>query len=203
MGALPLDGGIDHILVDEAQDTSPLQWQVIERLAQDSPAARAPGPTSAHDLRRRRQEAVDLFLPGRRSPQRSTGCRPSRAASGYGAAAQEHGAGTFLPLRASDPRSVDATFAGPRVGRLTAMQPHAFKTRMPGRVDLWPVVATRKARRTPPGTTRRSAGATPRHPASPAHRARGCRRDDRNGHHDPVPADADGTACGPSRPAMS
>ena len=28
-----LDGGIDHILVDEAQDTSPTQWQVIERLA--------------------------------------------------------------------------------------------------------------------------------------------------------------------------
>ena len=28
-----LDGGIDHILVDEAQDTSPAQWQVIERLA--------------------------------------------------------------------------------------------------------------------------------------------------------------------------
>ncbi len=28
-----LDGGIDHILVDEAQDTSPLQWQVIESLA--------------------------------------------------------------------------------------------------------------------------------------------------------------------------
>ena len=27
-----LDGGIDHILVDEAQDTSPKQWQVIEKL---------------------------------------------------------------------------------------------------------------------------------------------------------------------------
>ena len=30
-----LDGGIDHILVDEAQDTSPVQWQVIERMAQE------------------------------------------------------------------------------------------------------------------------------------------------------------------------
>jgi ATP-dependent helicase/nuclease subunit A len=28
-----LDGGLDHILVDEAQDTSPLQWQVIRALA--------------------------------------------------------------------------------------------------------------------------------------------------------------------------
>jgi ATP-dependent helicase/nuclease subunit A len=28
-----LDGGLDHILVDEAQDTSPAQWQVIDALA--------------------------------------------------------------------------------------------------------------------------------------------------------------------------
>lgn len=28
-----LDGGLDHILVDEAQDTSPLQWKIVEALA--------------------------------------------------------------------------------------------------------------------------------------------------------------------------
>lgn len=30
-----LDGGLDHILVDEAQDTSPQQWQVIASLAEE------------------------------------------------------------------------------------------------------------------------------------------------------------------------
>ncbi len=30
-----LDGGIDHILIDEAQDTSPEQWTVIEKLAEE------------------------------------------------------------------------------------------------------------------------------------------------------------------------
>ena len=30
-----LDGGVDHILVDESQDTSPDQWRVVERLADD------------------------------------------------------------------------------------------------------------------------------------------------------------------------
>src|SRR5690606_20180163 len=30
-----LDAGIDHILVDESQDTNPEQWQVIEALAGD------------------------------------------------------------------------------------------------------------------------------------------------------------------------
>lgn len=28
-----LDGGLDHILVDEAQDTAPSQWQVVQRIA--------------------------------------------------------------------------------------------------------------------------------------------------------------------------
>ena len=30
-----LDGGIDHVLVDEAQDTSPTQWSVIRQLTQE------------------------------------------------------------------------------------------------------------------------------------------------------------------------
>lgn len=30
-----LDGGIDHLLVDEAQDTSPAQWHIIELLSQE------------------------------------------------------------------------------------------------------------------------------------------------------------------------
>ena len=30
-----LDGGIDHILIDEAQDTSPTQWRIIEKLSQE------------------------------------------------------------------------------------------------------------------------------------------------------------------------
>jgi ATP-dependent helicase/nuclease subunit A len=35
-----LDGGIDHILIDEAQDTSPEQWAVIEKLATEFFAGR-------------------------------------------------------------------------------------------------------------------------------------------------------------------
>lgn len=30
-----LDGGLDHILVDEAQDTNPLQWQIVDALASE------------------------------------------------------------------------------------------------------------------------------------------------------------------------
>jgi ATP-dependent helicase/nuclease subunit A len=30
-----LDGGLDHILIDEAQDTSPAQWSIVERLCEE------------------------------------------------------------------------------------------------------------------------------------------------------------------------
>jgi ATP-dependent helicase/nuclease subunit A len=30
-----LDGGLDHILVDEAQDTSPAQWEIVQKLTED------------------------------------------------------------------------------------------------------------------------------------------------------------------------
>ncbi len=42
-----LDGGLDHILIDEAQDTSPAQWQVVERLAEDFFAGAGARPGSA------------------------------------------------------------------------------------------------------------------------------------------------------------
>ncbi len=30
-----LDGGLDHILIDEGQDTSPEQWRIVQRLAEE------------------------------------------------------------------------------------------------------------------------------------------------------------------------
>jgi ATP-dependent helicase/nuclease subunit A len=38
-----LDGGIDHVLIDEAQDTSPEQWEVIARLTADFCAGKGAG----------------------------------------------------------------------------------------------------------------------------------------------------------------
>src|SRR5205085_2396298 len=35
-----LDRGIDHVLIDEAQDTSPKQWQIVARLVDDFASGR-------------------------------------------------------------------------------------------------------------------------------------------------------------------
>ena len=44
-----LDGGIDHILVDEAQDTSPQQWRLVEAIAQEFFAGAGIEPAPADD----------------------------------------------------------------------------------------------------------------------------------------------------------
>ena len=80
-----IDGGIDHILVDEAQDTNPAQWSIIESLAAEFFAG-AGAARAAHAVRGRRREAVDLFLPGRRPGAVRRG-RPRFQATGRGARA--------------------------------------------------------------------------------------------------------------------
>lgn len=113
-----LDGGIDHILVDEAQDTNPLQWEVIALLAQEADR-RSGGPSGrgAHDLCRGRQEAVDLFLPGRRSRRLRPDARQfRRKAQGGRDAASGPLARLFLPLYRGDPDGGGCHLRG--IGRL-------------------------------------------------------------------------------------
>ena len=48
-----LDGGIDHVLIDEAQDTNPEQWRVIVALTEEFFAGQGTVGRSALDLRGR------------------------------------------------------------------------------------------------------------------------------------------------------
>ena len=138
-----LDGGIDHILVDEAQDTNPVQWQVIEKLAQEFTA----GEGSRPDTRR------TIFVVGdkKQSIYSFQGADPGefdRMRAEFAARL----AGTDAPLQTVDMafsfRSsrailelVDAVFHDAAESGFTPEQSHkAFKSRLPGRVDLWPVV---------------------------------------------------------------
>jgi len=45
-----IDGGIDHILVDEAQDTSPSQWDVIEKLTDEFYSGQGARPDTPRTL---------------------------------------------------------------------------------------------------------------------------------------------------------
>lgn len=138
-----LDGGIDHILVDEAQDTSPGQWRVIEALAEEF--------TSGQGARGQDRR---IFVVGdvKQSIYSFQGADLQTFGRMRDAFEERHlGAGApFLrrelahSFRSSDAilRVVDATFHD-GVNRGLGGRPNhlAFKADMPGRVDLWPPIA--------------------------------------------------------------
>ena len=64
-----LDLGINHVLVDEAQDTSAKQWEIIEDSGCGIPAGRRARQCAPHLVRGRRRKAVDLLVPGRGAAQ--------------------------------------------------------------------------------------------------------------------------------------
>ena len=143
-----LDGGIDHILVDEAQDTSPAQWRVIEALAGEFTSGRG-----ARDAPR------SIFVVG--DPKQSIysfqGAEPAQFAAQRErfAAALEAIAEPLreVPLlhsfrsspailRAVDAMLSDAPEAAPEIDRGRHI---AFHRGLPGRVDLWPAVPSPEA----------------------------------------------------------
>ena len=137
-----LDGGIDHILVDEAQDTSPDQWRVIESLAAEFTAGR-----SARDVER------TLFVVGdkKQSIYSFQGADVAAFDEKHGTFGAQFGAvgRMFQSLQLehsfrSSPailRVVDNTFGNRFPAALGDTVQHiAFRDAMPGRVDLWPLV---------------------------------------------------------------
>ncbi|WP_306131300.1 double-strand break repair helicase AddA [Roseivivax marinus] len=143
-----LDGGIDHILVDEAQDTSPVQWKVIERLAQEFTAG-----SGARDETRR-----TIFVVGdkKQSIYSFQGADPAefdRMREEFGQRLDALGAPLAKmtlahSFRSAAPilRAVDATFEGREDSGFSPEETHiAFHDRMPGRVDLWPPVPKAEA----------------------------------------------------------
>lgn len=141
-----LDGGIDHILVDEAQDTSPDQWQVIHLLAQEFTAGRG-----ARDLAR------TIFVVGdKKQSIYSFQGADVGAFDAMRALFQAQLAQIDTPLQGleleysfrSAPailRLVDLTFDPSTHGDVGGMVHHfAFKDRLPGQVELWPAIVAEK-----------------------------------------------------------
>ncbi len=151
-----LDGDIDHILVDEAQDTSPEQWQVIEQLTREFAAgqgARADTHRTIFVVGDRKQS---IFSFQGADPQEFDRMRAEFAGRlkvarrPFETMKLEHSFRSAAPVL----RLVDAVFGGgdgDDGSDGTGWQDRhiAFRTTMPGRVDLWP--AEPKAETTDPG----------------------------------------------------
>ncbi len=138
-----LDGGIDHILVDEAQDTSPAQWDVITLLAREF--------TSGEGARPEARRSIFVVGDKKQSIYSFQGADPAafdRLRDHFKQALQQ----VDLPLqeesllfsfRSAEPilRLVDLAFRDGNSNGLGGETLHrAFKSDLPGRVDLWPPV---------------------------------------------------------------
>ena len=149
-----LDGGIDHILVDEAQDTSPEQWQVIERLTAEF--------TAGEGAREAQSDASDGGLDGGRTlfvvgdPKQSIysfqgadvavfADRHEGFARAFAAVGRPMQDAALQHSFRSSPvilDLVDRVFQGEAATGLGGAPRHrAFNTGQPGRVDLWPAIA--------------------------------------------------------------
>lgn len=138
-----LDGGIDHILVDEAQDTSPAQWDVIRKLADEFASGEGTRP----------EVTRTIFVVGdkKQSIYSFQGADPrefDRMEGEFGRKLDDGGKSlnslTLDYSFRSSPailRLVDMVFAdAPDAGFAAEGKHIAFHTDQPGRVDLWPLV---------------------------------------------------------------
>jgi ATP-dependent helicase/nuclease subunit A len=138
-----LDGGIDHVLVDEAQDTSPNQWAVIRQLTQEFTA----GDGAKTDTTRTifvvgdRKQSIYSFQGA--APEAFDEMRHHFDAALSNVDRQLMNRSLDYSFRSSFAilRAVDQTFSGPRGFGMETNAGHlAFKQDMPGRVDLWPAL---------------------------------------------------------------
>src|SRR5215813_34630 len=145
-----LDGGIDHVLVDEAQDTNPDQWEVIRRLTSEyfvgqGAVERSRTVFAVGDIKQ------SIFGFQRADPRKLKEMREWFA--GQSRSARQR----FVPVDLnvsfrSTPAVLDAVdwvFADPEAARGVAepgrVRHVASRQEDPGRVELWPLVSAPEA----------------------------------------------------------
>ena len=143
-----LDGGIEHILVDEAQDTSPTQWRVIEALAAEFTSG-----ASSHE------GARTLFVVGdkKQSIYSFQGAnvaifdrKRDRFQADFAAVTKPFNTTSLDYSFRSSPAIldlVDAVFQPAEFGRAMGdtVFHAAFRHDLPGQVELWPDIAPERA----------------------------------------------------------
>ena len=146
-----LDGGLDHILIDEAQDTNPEQWEVVKALAQDffTGLGARDGPRTVFAVGDVKQS---IFSFQRADPQEFL--RMQRHFSDQVAAAKQKWEAVPLEIsfRSTDAvlDIVDAVFASEAARDGVALdgaeiRHQPFRAGHAGRVELWPALAQDEA----------------------------------------------------------
>jgi ATP-dependent helicase/nuclease subunit A len=137
-----LDGGLDHLLLDEAQDTAPPQWQIARRLVSEFYAG-----AGASDLKRTIFSVGDhkqsIFSFQGADPAAFDHSRVSLSRLVATAGLEWRDVTLDVSFRSSQPilDLVNAVFADPAAtpGVIDAAQHRSDRVGQAGRVELWPL----------------------------------------------------------------
>ncbi|WP_096703768.1 double-strand break repair helicase AddA [Magnetospirillum sp. 15-1] len=146
-----LDGGIDHVLIDEAQDTNPDQWAVVEKLTEEFFAGRGAREAlrTVFAVGDAKQSIYSFQRADPREFERMRACFAAHVPAA-GGTWDEVALNLSFRSAASVLDAVNAVFAPGRPGRdgvagdedITHL-PH--RTGQAGRVEVWPAVEPRPA----------------------------------------------------------
>ncbi len=138
-----LDGGIDHILVDEAQDTSPIQWSVIRKLSQEfftSAASVSPDHRSIFVVGDKKQ-SIYSFQGADPSAFDLLKKHYSKQLSNTKQTLEECRLEYSFRSASAILHTVDNLFLDCESAGFDRTTHTAFNERLAGRVDLWPIIS--------------------------------------------------------------
>jgi ATP-dependent helicase/nuclease subunit A len=142
-----LDQGIDHILLDEAQDTSPDQWEVVKRLAEEFFAGFGARDRVHRTVFAVGDEKQSIYSFQGAAPDSFADSRLLFAGRVRDAEASFADLKLTWSFRSTDDvlAAVDRVFADPVVRRGISHDPdplrhQAIRTDAPGYVELWPSI---------------------------------------------------------------
>ncbi len=151
-----LDGGIDHILIDEAQDTNPEQWRIVEALAGEFFAGEG-----AREVVRTVFAVGDvkqsIYSFQRADPEAFRRMRDHFAKAVPAAGLEWRQVALDVSFRSTEAvlAAVDAVFGSAAAARGVDLDGAAIRHRaqrrgQPGLVEIWPAVAPRETDAPPP-----------------------------------------------------
>ncbi|MEP0522053.1 MAG: double-strand break repair helicase AddA [Hyphomicrobiales bacterium] len=150
-----LDRGLSHILVDEAQDTSPAQWRVVDALSEAffhdaDPDARA-GQQAARTLFAVGDEKQSIYSFQGAAPDAFDHQRRRFERQARQALLPWENITLNLSFRSANDvlSAVDKVFSSPEMANSVSkmgVDPHqAYRTNAPGEVRLWPLIVESEA----------------------------------------------------------
>ncbi|MDC1229336.1 double-strand break repair helicase AddA [Octadecabacter sp.] len=138
-----LDGGVDHVLVDEAQDTSPDQWDIVRLLTQEFSTGVGANPDRARTVFVVGDKKQSIYSFQGADPEGFDRMKDHFAGELSKVEKTLQDSELLYSFRSSDAilQLVDQTFQGDMADGLGDRIKHiAFKGDMPGRVDVWPMI---------------------------------------------------------------